>query len=337
MAISFDPGTLYVGTSGGDLKEGTDRDDALLGLAGNDVLFGKGGDDVIDGGSGNDTLYGGTGNNLLYGGAGDDVIYADANSNNIIVGGEGYDTAVFQGSASDYTVNGIGDNSYTVVNNTTHYSSFLQEIEAISFQSTTPLPCYVTGTMIETRRGAVAVENLRAGDEVRVVSGRQGEWAPVSWIGFRQVDLLRHPRAEAVQPVRVLAGALGNNLPVRDLVMSPDHCLLIDGLLIPVQHLVNGQTIVQERARAAVTYWHVELPQHDAILAEGVAAESYLDTGNRASFANGGAAMTMYADFAQDDGRATAERLVPRLTAADMPRVAAIRASLVPAAVALAA
>lgn len=106
---------------------------------------------------------------------------------------------VFQGSRSDHTVTGAGDNTFTVVNNTTRSSNFLQEIEQISYVTSVPLPCYATGTMIETRRGAVAVENLHAGNEVRVVRGRQGEWAPVSWIGFRQVDLLRHPRAEAVQ------------------------------------------------------------------------------------------------------------------------------------------
>jgi len=334
---TFDPGTIYAGNSGDNIGMGTDKDDALLGFAGDDALFGKGGDDVIDGGSGNDTLYGGTGNNLLYGAQGDDTLYADAHSNNILVGGEGHDTAVFQGAQSDWHVTNLGDNSFIYSNIHTGNSSFLQEIENVTFQQTFPVPCYVTGTQVETRRGMVAVEALVAGDEVRAVSGRQGEWAPVTWVGFRQVDLLRHPRPAAVQPVRVLAGALGRNLPVRDLVMSPDHCLLIEGLLIPVQHLVNGETIVQETGRATVTYWHVELPQHDAILAEGVAAESYLDTGNRKSFANGGEAVTLHADFTANDGRAEAERLAPRLTDADMGRVAAIRAALVPAAVVLAA
>jgi hypothetical protein len=71
--------------------------------------------------------------------------------------------------------------------------------------------------------------------------------------------------------------------PRRDLFLSPDHAVFVDGALIPVRYLANGATIVQER-RDQVSYWHVELDRHAVILAEGLACESYLDTGNRASF-----------------------------------------------------
>ena len=54
-----------------------------------------------------------------------------------------------------------------------------------------------------------------------------------------------------------------------------------------------------QRRRETITYWHLELPVHDVVLAEGIAAESYLDTGNRAAFANGGADVMMHADFAR--------------------------------------
>ena len=82
-------------------------------------------------------------------------------------------------------------------------------------------------------------------------------------------------------------------------MLSPDHAVLIDGVLIPIRYLVNGATIVQQ-AVAEVTYWHVELPRHDLLLAEGLACESYLDTGNRASFENGGTVTRLHADFAAD-------------------------------------
>jgi hypothetical protein len=81
-------------------------------------------------------------------------------------------------------------------------------------------------------------------------------------------------------------------------LLSPDHAVAWDGVLIPIRYLVNGASIVQE-PHDAVEYWHVELARHDIILAEGLAVESYLDTGNRSSFANGGPALRLHADFAR--------------------------------------
>src|SRR5262249_2754411 len=69
------------------------------------------------------------------------------------------------------------------------------------------------------------------------------------------------------------------------------------GVLIPVKHLVNGTTVVQV-AVGRVVYYHVELPQHDVLLAEGLPAESYLDTGDRRNFANGGGAVLLHPDLA---------------------------------------
>jgi hypothetical protein len=80
--------------------------------------------------------------------------------------------------------------------------------------------------------------------------------------------------------------------PGRDLYLSPDHAVFTDGVLIPVRYLVNGATIVRQEF-SHVTYWHVELPVHGVVLAEGLAAESYLDTGNRAAFAEGSKARAL--------------------------------------------
>jgi hypothetical protein len=98
--------------------------------------------------------------------------------------------------------------------------------------------------------------------------------------------------------VRVRAGALGPAMPSRDLVLSPDHALFLDGELVPVRYLINGGTIVQEDAHS-VTYFHVELERHDILIAEGAPAESYLDTGNRTAFANGGSTVMAHPDFAR--------------------------------------
>ncbi len=156
-------------------------------------------------------------------------------------------------------------------------------------------PCYAAGTRIATERGEVGVEDLRVGDRVRLADGGS---APVTWLGHRSVDCRRHPRPEDVWPVRVAAHAFGLGRPQRDVLLSPDHAVFVDGVLIPVRYLLNDATVRQE-AVDAVTYWHVELPAHGVLLAEGLPAESYLDTGNRAAFIEGGSVVTAHPDFAR--------------------------------------
>ncbi len=158
------------------------------------------------------------------------------------------------------------------------------------------IPCFAAGTRIATPGGAVAVEDLRPGD--LVVSAFGGSVA-VQWIGRRVADATRHPDPTAVWPIRFRAGALGESVPRRDLFVSPDHALYLDGHLIPAGLLVNGTSITQD-VRDRVTYYHVELPQHDVVLAEGAACESYLDTGNRADFDNG-RVVRLHPEFSADE------------------------------------
>ncbi len=154
-------------------------------------------------------------------------------------------------------------------------------------------PCFVRGTLIATPSGEIAVEALVAGDLVLTVSGGT---APLVWAGHRRVDIGRHPRPDEVRPVRLSAGALAENVPARDLTVSPDHNLFLEGVLIPAKCLVNGSTVVQLDV-SSVTYHHIELAAHDLVLAEGTPAETYLDTGNRGSFANA-AVLDAHPDFA---------------------------------------
>jgi allophanate hydrolase subunit 2 len=159
-------------------------------------------------------------------------------------------------------------------------------------------PCFHAGTRIRTTAGEIAVEDLQVGAEVLTQSGAT---RPVVWIGQRRLDCTRHPRPHLVLPIRVRAGAFGDGLPARDLVLSPDHSLFVaseagGGVLVPVYLLLNGATIVRDQV-AEAHYFHVELSAHDVLFAEGLPAESYLDTGNRASFANGGAHLVLHPDF----------------------------------------
>ncbi len=159
--------------------------------------------------------------------------------------------------------------------------------------NTVQVACFAAGTRIETAGGPVPVEDLVVGDTLRTVLGGAGE---IVWIGQRTVNCATHPRPESVWPVRIERDALAENMPSRDLFVSPDHALYVDGVLIPAKYLMNGRTIRQVEV-GQVTWFHVELARHDVILAEGMPAETYLDTGDRAKF-SGGSVTRLYPDFA---------------------------------------
>jgi hypothetical protein len=161
------------------------------------------------------------------------------------------------------------------------------------------VPCFAAGTRIATPRGAVPVERLREGDVLLTLSGRP---RAIQWIGTRTVDCRRHARPERVKPIRIEAHAFGENRPSRPLFLSPDHSVFVEDVLIPVKHLVNDTTITQVNVRT-VTYYHIELPAHDVVLAEGLPTETYLETGGRMAFENGGGAMQLHPDFAPDEAR----------------------------------
>lgn len=161
----------------------------------------------------------------------------------------------------------------------------------------TPAACFAAGTHIATPDGETRVEALAVGDTVRLGNGNT---APVTWIGHRDIDFRRHPNPAGMYPVRVRRGAFADNVPHRDLILSPDHAIHCEGVLIPVRHLINGRNVVQE-AWDRVTWFHIELPQHDIVFAEGLPAESYLETGGRDFFANGDGVVRLTPAFLPSD------------------------------------
>ena len=144
--------------------------------------------------------------------------------------------------------------------------------------------CYLEGTLLLTESGSVAVEDLQIGDMVATVEGPQ----PIRWIGKRAylTRLINQHHRDALLPVRFSAGSLADNVPVRDLFVSPEHMMMLDGVLVAAHNLVNGTTITRHDDLEVVKYFHIELPQHSVMFAEGAASESYLDTGNRNMFSN---------------------------------------------------
>ncbi|MEA2729602.1 MAG: hypothetical protein QOF70_4077 [Acetobacteraceae bacterium] len=160
--------------------------------------------------------------------------------------------------------------------------------------------CYAAGTRILTPSGERRVENLRAGDLVVIVSGEQRISQPVKWIGRRRIDLTEHPRPETVAPIRIQRGAFAESMPHRDLRVSPDHAILVSGKLVCARQLVNGMTIWQEQGSRSVEYFHVELDAHAILLAEGLPAESYLNTGNDGFFSNADAPTTLHPNLTSE-------------------------------------
>jgi hypothetical protein len=163
------------------------------------------------------------------------------------------------------------------------YVSNVETIEVV-------VACFRTGTRIATRDGAIPVEQLRVGQ--RVITPEGGR--PITWIGHRRLDPRRHPKPSRILPVRIAAGAFGPGVPERDLFLSPDHAIYWEGVLIPIRHLLNGGTVAQTGQLQPVAYWHVELDRHAVLLAEGLAAESYLPTDERSAFDNGGAVVQLH-------------------------------------------
>jgi hypothetical protein len=228
--------------------------------------------------------------------AGGEVIGGFAHGDEIILDGFAGTLEAYSGATGLTLANGAATETIDIIGSLTAAKFTIVDSGGnteIFLESTAP--CFCAGTRILTPRGDVAVETLRAGD---VVITKDGEDAVIIWVGHRRVDVRRHPRPAAVRPVRFMAGALADGVPSRNLDVSPDHALFLEGCLVPAKALVDGVN-VRQLERDCVTYYHVELDKHDVIFAEGVAVETYLETGNRGNFENGGGAVRLHPEFAQ--------------------------------------
>lgn len=153
--------------------------------------------------------------------------------------------------------------------------------------------CFLAGTLIRTPDGETAVENLRIGDRITTLHrGTQ----PVKWIGRRSYLGRFLASKQAVLPIRIPRGVLGEGLPVRDLLVSPKHAMFIDGALVPAGSLVDGVAVTRERGLDRVDYFHIELDAHDIIFAEGAPTETFVDCDNRGMFQNAEEFAALYPD-----------------------------------------
>ncbi|AFK62921.1 hypothetical protein TKWG_14215 [Advenella kashmirensis WT001] len=183
--------------------------------------------------------------------------------------------------------------------------------------------CYLKGTRIATPEGETKVEDLKAGDKVLTASGGI---AKVKWLGYRTLYKNRIPKKDAKRafPILFKKGCIADNLPHRDLILSPGHHVSFGGNLVSAMNLVNGKSIVQLFDMSSFQYFHVELEQFDILLAEGIPAESYVDTGNRNMFQNAHE-VAMNPDFGPAEGRPN----IPGITVVRKgPILEAVRAKL---------
>jgi serralysin len=219
------------------------------------------------------------------------VIIGNGNSN-VVDGGAGDNTFIVTGLRTNFTIDRTGARTI-VTDKTTGAVDTLTNIGRIQFAD--PV-CFTTGTRIAVVRDGVAgqvfIQDLRLGDMAVTATGGS---RPIRWIGRREVRPGAYPVPATQWPVRILAGAFGTDacgqaVPARDLRLSPGHPVLIGadaanagGVLVPIMNLIDGIAICRE-AVDRVTYWHVELDRHDILLAEGLPAESYFESGARAWF-----------------------------------------------------
>ncbi|MBR0560626.1 Hint domain-containing protein [Neokomagataea anthophila] len=146
--------------------------------------------------------------------------------------------------------------------------------------------CFLAGASIETMDGLKAVEDISIGDLVTAydLEGR-AEGRVVQWVGQRQARIdAGLPDDEAGYPVRIVKDGIAPGVPSDDLLVTSEHCMLLDGVFVPVRMLVNGRTISYDRSVVSYQYYHIETENHAIIRANGALTESYLNTGNRNSF-----------------------------------------------------
>lgn len=276
------------GGAGNDEIHGWTGDDALFGGGDDDTLFGDDGDDRVDGGAGNDTLIGGAGADEQSGGDGRDVFIIgaaeDGSGDNIDggAGGDDFDTL-------DLTGAGPLNITYLSPNRESGYVEFLDASGGIVTGSLTfneietVVPCFTPGTSIATPRGEILVEDLQVGDSVIT---RDNGIQEIRWIGAKSMDGRDLQENPHLQPILLQRGSLGNGLPERDMLVSPNHRMLVGNdrvslyfdeheVLVSAKHLLNPKAGVQTINSMGTTYIHFMFEKHEVILANGAWSESF--------------------------------------------------------------
>jgi len=284
--------TLF-GGDGNDTLVGGTNPDSLIGGAGLDLLTGGSGSDTLDGGDDADTLDGSTGDDLMIGGGGHDRF--------VVTNGSGHDTiADFDRGDDDgdgftndrldlsgltgpmgpvraFDVS-VGDDGFgnAVLTFPNGESVTLTGVPPAALDRSADLvsmgiACFTRGTRIETREGTAPVQRLAVGDLVRT---RDHGLQPVLWVGCTPVTAAGMAAGDNLAPVRFATGVLGNTRPLR---LSPQHAVLIasQDALARAGHLAGEGEDIRVLPAQDIEYWHIGLPRHGLVRAEGAWCESF--------------------------------------------------------------
>ena len=274
------------GGEGDDTLVGAGGQDELIGGAGNDVLNGGAGDDTLLGGLGQDTITSGTGGDRVRGGEESDLFLFDGAGDHQILGGEDADDS----DVDVIDLTGIDRSTYRLIRGEPEEGriEFLDgggnvigrtnyaEIEEV-------IICFTPGTLIATKRGEKPVQQLKVGDKVFTRDNGPQE---LRWIGRRNLNRGELNKMPQYMPVLIRAGALGDGSPQRDMMVSPNHRILITSelaevmfgeneVLVAAKHLVSLDG-VDVAPVSKVSYIHMMFDAHEVVLADGTWAESFL-------------------------------------------------------------
>lgn len=290
-----------VPNNGMDLVNGGDGNDTIFGADDDDTLNGDAGDDYIDGGVDDDTITGGTGNDTIIGGQGADDMSGGDDRDTFLVGsaGDGVGDVVDGGTGGDDvdTLDLTGSGPMRIVGETVDADGdstsgtveFLDGVggDVIGTLQFTEIenivPCFTPGTSIATPRGEVLVEDLMVGDKIIT---RDNGIQEIRWIGAKRMDGRELQNNPHLQPVLIQKGSLGNGLPERDMLVSPNHRMLVNNdrvalyfeeneVLVSAKHLVNPSVGVQSIASMGTTYIHFMFDSHEVVLSNGAWTESF--------------------------------------------------------------
>ncbi|SNT09439.1 Hint domain-containing protein [Tropicimonas sediminicola] len=289
-------------SSGPAIDDSATGDDTLYGDEGNDTLYGQKGNDTLIGGEGRDTSYGGDGDDTIIGdgdlpGGGDpDIMYGGDDRDTFskisigdkIFGGDGgidCDTLDLRGSGPIRVTDLVTDSDGNGFDGTVEFldkpgghvigTAHFENIEKI-------IPCFTPGTLIATPNGERPVEELTVGDKVIT---RDNGIQEIRWYGQKLIDYEQLSEERHLQPILIRKGAFADGLPERDMIVSPNHRMLVANdltalyfeeheVLVAAKHLINNRS-VHRLQMLQTTYIHFMFDQHEVVLANGAWTESF--------------------------------------------------------------
>ncbi|MFD1882171.1 Hint domain-containing protein [Paracoccus pacificus] len=145
------------------------------------------------------------------------------------------------------------------------------------------LPCFTSGTLILTAAGDVAVEDLRVGD---LVITRDHGGQPIRWIGRRKLSADQQAAMPHLRPIHIRKDALGAGTPASDLIVSPQHRILVRSeivlrmfgereILVAAKHLLQLPGVGVPEALPEVEYFHILFDRHEIVFSNGAESESF--------------------------------------------------------------